>query len=146
MKEMTNGGNRRKPGHALVVEWLNDIFEHFTTQHLMVQRSFFCCGLNHPSIPSTDINYAAGLNGRLKDILFIRGSNYDRDRMLHYISTFAFESVADLSNHIQTYLQFEHLNNNVVESGVSLLDDARVIVGMPRQPQLNFGMDQILNK
>jgi hypothetical protein len=130
-KKVTNGGNRRKPSHAQVVGWMNQLYSTLCRSQ-MIQVAFTCCGLRHPSMPYLNgSQFALSLNGRLRDLLFLHGSHYDRDMLLLMISTFAFESEADLIVQIEAYMIYA--KESVPTNSVSLLEDPRVVTGNPFQ-------------
>jgi hypothetical protein len=142
---MTNGGNRRRPGHDVVVGWINEIHGILASNRDMIQRSFVCCGLRHPSFPfQNGIEFASGLNSRLQELLFVRGTHFERDTTLLNIVTYRFDSHAQLlsavDNYINQYISSMPRSN---EPGVSRQMDSRVIVATPRS--LTFGMDSILS-
>ncbi len=83
---------------------------------------------------------------RLQELLFVRGAHFERDTMLLNISTFAFDSHAQLLSEVDNYINryqssYQSLSNN--EPGVSRQTDPRIIVAAPRC--LAFGMDRILS-
>ena len=94
----------------------------------MIQRAFVCCGLCHPSLPTLNGNeFAAGLNSRLQELLFIQGSNYDRDAMLLSIATISYDSLAQLVSKIESYIDQYKTVKTMVEAGVSSQVDPRVV-------------------
>jgi hypothetical protein len=142
--QLTRGGNRRRPGHDLVVGWINEIHGILGSNREMIQRAFTCCGLRHPSFPvQNGVEFSASLNGRLQELLFVRGAHFERDMMLLNIATFAFDSHAQLLSEVDTYInRYKSFNLANSEPGVSRQMDPRIIVATPRC--LAFGMDRIL--
>jgi len=94
----------------------------------MIQRSFVCCGLRHPSFPSLNgVEFASNLNGRLQEILFIHGTQSRRDNMLLSIATSSFESHAQLVLAIESYISEYNINAPQIENVVSCQQDPRVV-------------------
>jgi len=146
---MTKGGNRRKPAHADVVGWVNDIHNTLSINREMIAKSFVCCGLRHPSMPFMNgVQYASSLNNRLKELLYVRGHNTDRDNALLECATFAFETNGDLAKAIDSYISlYSALDSSDVVNGESSCEDPRFIIGNPQEVvrRLSFGIDRFLN-
>jgi hypothetical protein len=118
-RHLTRGGNRRRASHAEVVGWLNEMYHEFDTKRDMITRSFVCCGLLHSHLPFVNASkFAARLNGRLKDILFVVGHNFDRDSLLCNLIAFQFGSHTELMDTIQRYLVYKNVAQ--VTSSVSV--------------------------
>ena len=144
-RNMTKGGNRRRPGHEVVVGWVNEIHGILASNRAMIHRSFVCCGLCHPSFPiQNGVEFASGLNSRLQELLFVRGSHFERDTSLMNIATFPFDTHSQLLSHVESYInKYISFNQSHNEPGVSRQMDTRVMEAAPRS--LAFGIDNILN-
>jgi hypothetical protein len=103
---LTDGGNRKKPGYEVVMDWLAACHTTIASLPQMLSRSFATTGLFHRQFGfSNDLVFVAQITGRLKELLFVTDSSvYARDTTLASLLTCNYFTESDLHAAINSYI------------------------------------------